>query len=171
MCIFHNGALLNSKSVRCKHAVHGLKADLCVQLELLHVDALVCLVCVRFLFVERCAERNACAAHLAGIRAAAHGEDVALFAGDVLISAGKQADERAVLRQVQRRLIGNERVGEACALHGLCKDLAEKLEFMCAAGAEEVQRLKNTSEKYIREKYDWKRIADKTREVYERLIK
>lgn len=50
-------------------------------------------------------------------------------------------------------------------------DLAEKLEFMCAAGAEEVQRLKNTSEKYIREKYDWKRIADKTREVYERLIK
>lgn len=30
-------------------------------------------------------------------------------------------------------------------------DLAEKLEFMCAAGAEEVQRLKNTSEKYIRE--------------------
>ena len=41
---------------------------------------------------------------------------------------------------------------------------------MCAAGAEEVQRLKNTSEKYIREKYDWKRIADKTREAYERLV-
>lgn len=50
-------------------------------------------------------------------------------------------------------------------------DLAKKLEYMCGAGCETVRRLKAASENYIREKYDWEKIADMTCEVYKKLAK
>ena len=91
-------------------------------LVVLEVQAFVAVVRVALVLVERSAERDAVAAHLARVGAAAHREDLALFAGHVLIGARKQLHERAVLRQVERRLVGEEQIGEARALDGAAQD-------------------------------------------------
>ena len=83
------------------------------------------------LILESSAESNALAEHLTGIGAAAHGEDIALFAGDILVSAGKQGNQLAFLGQIQRSSIGEQLKGDTAGLYLLFQDRGDFLAFLC----------------------------------------